>query len=73
VCRCEADEVSRRNLGVGHEIATSPRFIGAPRNDSGMERELAVTGEVIAAVKNAGKTKYNSRSQDSKASEGVTL
>jgi hypothetical protein len=53
-CRCEADEVSRRNLEVGHEIATSARQVGASRNDT----------EVIARVKNAGKTKYNSRSQN---------
>jgi hypothetical protein len=53
-CRCEADEVSRRNLEVGHEIATSGRQVGASRNDT----------EVIALVKNAGKTKYNSRSQN---------
>jgi hypothetical protein len=53
-CRCEADEVSRRNLEVGHEIATSGRQVGASRNDT----------EVIAPVKNAGKTKYNSRSQN---------
>jgi hypothetical protein len=36
------------------------------RNDSGMEKRLAMTQGVIFAVKNAGKTKYNTRSQDFK-------
>jgi len=72
---------SAEAISEGYEIATSPRLIGAPRNDSGVEKGLAMTGgkgsqwygRFVLLLKIAAKRGIMAEAKTSESSEGATF